>query len=161
VEGRCTPERGAIYELVLRAQEACGEAVRPGTTLEAIHELAVRTLAAGLIELGLIEGPLDAAIEDKRYERFYMHRTSHWLGMDVHDVGSYFRHGEPTALAPGMVLTVEPGLYIAQGADVDPKWRGIGVRIEDDVLVTPAGHENLTAAIPKRPDELERILADR
>ena len=161
VDGRFTPEQRAVYELVLSAQEACVEAVRPGTTLEAIHQLAVRTLAAGMIELGLIEGPLDKAIEEKRHERFYMHRTSHWLGMDVHDVGSYFRHGEPTVLAPGMVLTVEPGLYVAQKADVDPKWRGIGVRIEDDVLVTPSGHENLTAAIPKRPDELERILADR
>ncbi len=161
VEGRFTEEQRAIYECVLSAQEKCVDAVRPGATLETIHQLAVRELTSGLIELGLVEGPLDDAIEKERYKPFYMHRTSHWLGMDVHDVGAYFHRGEPRALEPGMVLTVEPGLYIGVDAKVEPRWRGIGVRIEDDVLVTAAGHENLTAAIPKAPSELERILADR
>lgn len=161
VSGRFTPEQRSIYELVLSAQMACIEAVRPGTTLEAIHELAVKKLTEGMIELGLIEGPLEEALEQRRYRAFYMHRTSHWLGMDVHDVGNYFRHGQPVKLEPGMVLTIEPGLYIAANAPVDPKWRGIGVRIEDDIAVTADGYENLTAAIPKQPDELERILAER
>ena len=112
-------------------------------------------LTEGLIELGLIEGDLDAAIEEKRYRPFYMHRTSHWLGMDVHDVGDYYRDGAPRPLEPGFVLTVEPGLYIAEDAAVDAQWRGIGVRIEDDVLVTTDGFENLSAAIPKTVDDLE------
>ncbi len=161
VSGRFTEAQRAIYELVLAAQRACIDAVRPGATVEAIHRVAVEELTRGLVTLGLIEGPLEDAVRDERYKPFYMHRTSHWLGMDVHDVGTYFRRGEPRELAPGMVLTVEPGLYIAGDAKVDERWRGIGVRIEDDVVVTDDGHENLTASIPKEPDELERVLADR
>ena len=145
----------AIYELVLRAQKASMAEVRPGGTLDVVHDAAVRVLTEGLIELGLIEGDLDAAIEEKRYRPFYMHRTSHWLGMDVHDVGDYYRDGAPRPLEPGFVLTVEPGLYIAEDAAVDAQWRGIGVRIEDDVLVTTDGFENLSAAIPKTVDDLE------
>ncbi|MCA9529030.1 MAG: Xaa-Pro aminopeptidase [Myxococcales bacterium] len=148
------PQR-AIYELVLRAQKASMAEVRPGGTLDVVHDAAVRVLTEGLIELGLIEGDLDAAIEEKRYRPFYMHRTSHWLGMDVHDVGDYYRDGAPRPLEPGFVLTVEPGLYIAEDAAVDAQWRGIGVRIEDDVLVTTDGFENLSAAIPKTVDDLE------
>ncbi|MCZ7686526.1 MAG: aminopeptidase P N-terminal domain-containing protein [Sandaracinaceae bacterium] len=161
VSGRFTSEQRVIYELVLAAQERCIEAVRPGATLEAIHQIAVRELTSGLVELGLVEGPLDEAIEKERYKPFYMHRTSHWLGMDVHDVGKYFDRGEPRALEPGMVLTVEPGIYVGADAKADERWRSIGVRIEDDVLVTADGHENLTAQIPKKPAELERILAER
>jgi Xaa-Pro aminopeptidase len=161
VNGRFTDAQRAVYDAVLAAQEACIAATRPGVTLEAIHRIAVEELTAGLVALGLVEGPVADAVRDERYKPFYMHRTSHWLGMDVHDVGTYFRHGEPRVLAPGMVLTIEPGLYIGVDANVDPRWRGIGVRIEDDVLVTEDGHENLTAGIPKRAEELERILADR
>jgi Xaa-Pro aminopeptidase len=121
----------------------------------------VREITRGLIDLGLVEGPLEVAVADGRYKPFYMHRTSHWLGMDVHDVGPYFRRGEPCALEPGFVLTIEPGVYIGVDAEVDERWRGIGVRIEDDILVTESGSENLTAGIPKDPDEIERVLAAR
>ncbi|MCA9609636.1 MAG: Xaa-Pro aminopeptidase [Myxococcales bacterium] len=161
VSGRFTEPQRAIYDVVLRAQLACIDAVAPGATLEAIHDVAVRELTRGLVDLGLIEGPLDAAIEEQRYKPYYMHRTSHWLGMDVHDVGPYYDQGTPRALAPGYVLTIEPGLYIGVEAEVDPKWRGIGVRIEDDLLVTESGHENLTAAIPKDPAAIESRLAAR
>lgn len=161
VDGRFTAEQRAIYDVVLEAQEKCIAATKPGTTLEAVHRIAVRELTAGLIELGLVEGPLDEALEKERYKPFYMHRTSHWLGMDVHDVGKYFPRGEARVLEPGMVLTIEPGLYIGVNAEVEARWRGIGVRIEDDILVTADGRENLTAAIPKAPAELEDILASR
>jgi Xaa-Pro aminopeptidase len=161
VNGHFTDAQRAIYVVVLEAQLACIDAVHPGATMEAVHAIAIRELTEGLVELGLVEGPVEDAIADERYKPFYMHRTSHWLGMDVHDVGLYYRQGEPVAFEPGMVLTVEPGLYIAADADVDPKWRGIGVRIEDDILVTESGFENLTAAIPKSPKEIERVLADR
>ncbi|MBZ0121049.1 MAG: aminopeptidase P N-terminal domain-containing protein, partial [Sandaracinaceae bacterium] len=157
ISGRFSAPQRAIYDTVLRAQHACIEAVAPGATVDAIHQIALRVLTEGLIALGLVEGPLDDAVAKERYKPFYMHRTSHWLGMDVHDVGLYYLRGEGRAFEPGMVLTVEPGLYVSTSAEVDPKWRGIGVRIEDDVLVTEGGHENLTAHIPKDPDELERI----
>lgn len=161
VDGRFTGAQRAIYDAVLNAQEACVAAVRPGVTLESIHQLALEQLTGSLVELGLVQGPVEEAVQEKRYKPFYMHRTSHWVGMDVHDVGWYFRRGEARTLAPGMVLTVEPGLYVGAEAEVDPRYRGIGVRIEDDILVTGDGHENLTATIPKDADELERILADR
>src|SRR5262249_42951126 len=114
-----------------------------------------------LIKLGLIEGPVSTAIEEERYKPYYMHRTSHWLGMDVHDVGDYFVSKRPRELEAGFVLTIEPGLYIAPGSACDPSWHGIGVRIEDDVLVTDDGPHVLTSAIPKRVEELEGILAAR
>ena len=161
VSGKFTPEQRAVYELVLRAQLAAIEAVRPGVTVESIHDLTVSVLAEGLLELGLLEGSKTGVIEKGEYKKFYMHRTSHWLGMDVHDVGRYHLEGTPRPLEAGFVLTIEPGLYIAANADVDPKWRGIGVRIEDDILVTQSGSENLTFDIPKRVDEVEAILASR
>ncbi len=160
VNGKFTPEQRAIYELVLRAQKASIEAVRPGVTLDDIHDGAVRTITEGLIELGLLSGNLDSLIEEKKYEAFYMHRTSHWLGMDVHDVGHYYRGGKQRSLEAGFVLTVEPGIYIATDSEaVDERWRGIGVRIEDDVVVTDSSSEVLTAGIPKEIDELEAACA--
>lgn len=161
VSGTFTAPQRALYDVVLRAQKACVDASEPGATLDGLHDLAVRHLTEGLIEHGLVEGPLDDAIAKERFKPFYMHRTSHWLGMDVHDVGTYYEGGGARPLEPGMVFTIEPGLYIGAEAEVDEQWRGIGIRIEDDVLVTEDGHENLTAAIPKDPDEVERILADR
>ncbi|MBW2586031.1 MAG: Xaa-Pro aminopeptidase [Deltaproteobacteria bacterium] len=160
VNGKFTDEQRAVYEVVLHAQKACIKEVKPGATLEALHEGAVRSITEGLIDIGLLEGDLDALIEDKKYEPFYMHRTSHWLGMDVHDVGHYYVDGKHRPLEPGFVLTVEPGVYIATDAEgVDERWRGIGVRIEDDVLVTKSGHEVLTAGIPKEIDQVEAACA--
>jgi Xaa-Pro aminopeptidase len=151
----------AIYELVLAAQLAAIDAVRPGARFDEPHQRAVRTLVVGLLDLGLLEGTADEIIEKELYKPLYMHRTSHWLGMDVHDVGLYRQDDAPRALEPGMVLTVEPGLYIADHlTDIDPKWHGIGVRIEDDVLVTPGGNEVLTAAVPKQVDDIEAIRRD-
>jgi Xaa-Pro aminopeptidase len=161
INGRFSPAQRAIYEIVLRAQLAAIEAVRPGVSYMDVHDRAVRVLTEGLVELGLIEGSADDAIEQGRYKPYYMHKTSHWLGMDVHDVGDYFSDKKPRKLEPGMVLTVEPGLYIAQDAQVDERYRGIGVRIEDDIAVTADGYRNLTADIPKDPGDLERVLAAR
>jgi Xaa-Pro aminopeptidase len=161
ISGRFSLAQRAIYELVLTAQLAAIAAVRSGTTLNDIHREALEVLTAGLIKLGLIEGPLSVAIEQERYKPYYMHRTSHWLGMDVHDVGDYFVSKRPRELEAGFVLTIEPGLYIAHGSPCDPMWHGIGVRIEDDVLVTDDGPHVLTAAIPKRIEELEGILIAR
>jgi Xaa-Pro aminopeptidase len=164
VNARWSCEQRAVYDVVLRTQEAAIAACRPGATLEAIHAGVVRQLTEGLIELGLIEGPLDEAVSSERYKAFYMHRTSHWLGMDVHDVGSYFEYAEdgvttkPRALEAGCVLTIEPGLYIAKNADVPDAWKGIGIRIEDDILVTEGAPAVLTAAIPKTPEAIERAM---
>ena len=156
---RFNPTQRAVYEVVLAAQLAAIERTRPGATLEQIHQAALEVIVDGLIELGLIEGPRDAALEDGRYKKFYMHRTSHWLGMDVHDVGRYFQAGAPRVLETGMVLTVEPGIYIAANAEVDARFRGIGVRIEDDVLVAANDPLVLSAGVPKTVDEVERACA--
>ncbi|MEB2344673.1 MAG: aminopeptidase P N-terminal domain-containing protein [Deltaproteobacteria bacterium] len=160
VGGRFTPEARAVYEVVLAAQEAALEASRPGATLDEVHDAALRRLVEGMIELALLpRTPLDEAIAAGDFRRYYMHRTSHWLGLDVHDVGAYSRDGKPRRLEPGMVFTVEPGLYVpARDERAPAALRGIGVRIEDDVVVLETGHENLCAAIPKRPDELEALV---
>jgi len=150
-------EQQAIYELVLEAQLQGIEATRPGATLDAIHADCVAIITRGLVRLGLLTGEVEKLIETEAYKRFFMHRTSHWLGMDVHDVGAYYDRGKARALEAGMVLTVEPGIYIApDDATVGPEWRGIGVRIEDDVLVTEAAPEVLTAGIPKSVGEIRR-----
>jgi Xaa-Pro aminopeptidase len=146
-----------IYDIVLDAQLTAIEAVKPGATLEEVHAAAVRVIAGGLLGLGLLEGSLEKILEDQAHRPFYMHRTSHWLGMDVHDVGAYFIEGKPRPLEPGMVLTVEPGIYIRADNDKVPsEYRGIGVRIEDDILVTETGHRDLTADIPKQAGDVER-----
>jgi len=161
VNGRFSPEQKAIYELVLAAQYAALEKVKPGNLWTAPHDAAVSVLTHGLVKLGLLKGKPAQLIKDQGYRRFYMHRTGHWLGMDVHDVGEYKFGDQWRALEPGMVLTVEPGLYIAAGSKgVAKKWWNIGVRIEDDVLVTPTGHEVLSAAVPKSVAEIEALMAD-
>ena len=158
--GKFTKEQEAIYQLVLDAQEAGLAASVPGSSIEAIHDLCVEVITRGLVQLGLLKGEVPKLIEDGAYKPFYMHRTSHWLGMDVHDVGGYFVGGKARPLAPGMVLTVEPGIYIARDEDrVAREWRGIGVRIEDDVLVTEQGYENLTGSIPKTVRDVEAACA--
>lgn len=156
VNGTFTEEQRALYEVVLRAQKAALERVAPGGTQAEVHRTALEHLVDGLIELGLLAGPRGPALESESYRRFYMHRTGHWLGLDVHDCGAYFVEGKPRVFRPGMVTTVEPGLYVAaEEESVAPRWRGIGIRIEDDVLVTETGHEVLTSAIPKESDEIE------
>jgi Xaa-Pro aminopeptidase len=158
VSGTFTTAQRALYDLCLAVQKEGIEAVRPGTTLDVLHDLTVRRLTEGLVGLGLLAGPADARIEDKSFRKYYMHRTSHWLGLDVHDVGDYYVDGKARELVPGMVLTVEPGLYVAEDDEAAPKeMRGVGIRIEDDVLVTPEGRENLTAAVPKEVSDLEAV----
>ena len=160
VNGTFSPEQRVLYEMVLAAQKKAIDAVRPGVTLEEIHSGTVRSVTEGLVDVGLLSGDVDTLIEEKKYQAFYMHRTSHWLGMDVHDVGRYYVGGEHRPLEPGFVLTIEPGVYVAADAeDVEERWRGIGIRIEDDVVVTAAGHEVLTAGIPKEIDEVEAACA--
>ncbi len=158
VSGEFTKAQRDLYELCLATQRESIAAVRPGTDIDAIHDLAVRGLTEGLIGLGLLQGKVEERIEDKSYRKYYMHRTSHWLGMDVHDVGDYYVNGKPRPFVPGMVLTVEPGIYVAEDDEAAPKeMRGVGIRIEDDVLVTEDGRENLTAAVPKDVKELEAV----
>jgi Xaa-Pro aminopeptidase len=149
------------YQLVLAAQRAAIEEVRPGVPVDAPHRRAVRVLVEGLLDLGVLTGSADEIEQQELYKPVYMHRTSHWLGMDVHDVGLYKVGNAARLLEPGMVLTVEPGLYISDFLDhIASEWHGIGVRIEDDVLVTADGHEVLSAAVPKAVDEIEAIRRD-
>ncbi|MBA3464066.1 MAG: aminopeptidase P N-terminal domain-containing protein [Deltaproteobacteria bacterium] len=151
-----------VYELVLSTQKSAVAMAKPGATLDEIHQFCVRSLTEGMLSLGLLSGGLDERITDLSYKKFFMHGTSHWLGLDVHDVGAYTKDGKARPLEPGMVITVEPGLYIAaDAADVPPELRGIGVRIEDDVAITADGNEVLTAACPKELEELEAICRGR
>ncbi|NWL79347.1 Xaa-Pro aminopeptidase [Pseudomonas taiwanensis] len=160
VSGRFSPEQKAIYELVLKSQEAAFLEIAPGKHWNAAHEATVQVITAGLVELGLLKGDVDELIAAEAYKAFYMHRAGHWLGMDVHDVGEYKVGGEWRVLEPGMAMTVEPGIYIgADNQDVPKKWRGIGVRIEDDVVVTKTGCEILTGGVPKSVDEIEALMA--
>jgi Xaa-Pro aminopeptidase len=159
VNGRFSGPQRDIYALVLSAQAAAIDAVRPGALWQDPHDAAVRVLAQGFIDLGLCQGTPEGVIESGDYKKFYMHRTGHWLGMDVHDCGDYKRDGQWRALAPGMVLTVEPGCYVRPGEGVPERFWNIGVRIEDDALVTAAGCEIITAAAPKAIAEVEAVMA--
>jgi Xaa-Pro aminopeptidase len=160
VNGRFSPAQREVYELVLAAQRAALDAVRPGRGWNEPHDAAVKVLAQGLLDLKLIPGSLDEALEKETYKRFYMHRTGHWLGLDVHDAGDYKREGRWRALAPGMTLTVEPGLYIRAADDIPERLRNIGIRIEDDVLVTETGCEVITAEAPKSVADVEALMRD-
>jgi Xaa-Pro aminopeptidase len=160
VGGRFSPAQKALYEVVLAAQAAAIDQVRPGKHWNDPHQAAVKVLTRGLVKLGILKGRPAELIKKEAYRRFYMHRTGHWLGMDVHDVGDYKVGGEWRVLEPGMVLTVEPGIYIPAGTrGVARKWWNIGIRIEDDVLVTRDGHEVLSDAVPKEVDEIEALMA--
>jgi len=163
VGNKLTSEQKILYEIVLKAQLAAIAQVKPGNPYNQFHDVAVRVLVEGLMDLGLLAGDIEEIIKEEKYKPFYMHRTGHWLGLDVHDCGGY-KHGEDVwqSLQPGHVVTVEPGLYI--GPEIKPvegqpeipeKWRGIGIRIEDDVLVTESGHEVLTAGVPKSIEDME------
>jgi len=160
VGGRFDIPHRAVYEVVLEAQLAGLALCEPGRTLQDIHQTTTRKLVEGMISLGLLAGTLDDLMEQQAYRAYYMHNTSHWLGLDVHDAGNYQLDDGPRTLEPGMAFTVEPGIYIATGAQDAPEHlRGIGVRIEDDVVITADGHENLNTAIPKRIDEVEAWVA--
>ena len=157
--GRFSQEQSEIYQIVLEANEQAISAVRPGSAFNDPHERAVAVITEGLLRLGLLDGDLETLIKEEGFKKFYMHRTSHWLGMDVHDVGAYKVGEEWRRLEPGMVLTIEPGVYVAEDAEgVPDRYRGIGVRIEDDVLVTEAGSEVLSARVPKAADDLRAIV---
>jgi len=160
VNGKFSPEQKAIYELVLAANEEAFKHIAPGKHWNEAHEATVRVITAGLVELGLLEGDVEELIAAEAHKAFYMHRAGHWLGLDVHDVGDYKIGGEWRVLEPGMAMTVEPGIYIAaDNQDVARKWRGIGVRIEDDVVVTKTGCEILTDGVPKAVAEIEALMA--
>jgi len=159
INGRFSEAQRQLYDLVLEAQLAAIGKIRPGKPWIASHDAAVRVLVKGMVRLGLLSGRVGKLIKDEAYKKFYMHRTGHWLGMDVHDVGDYKLDDNWRELEPGMVLTVEPGLYIPPDClDVEPKWRGIGIRIEDDVLVTKEGCEVLSSAMPKTVSEIEAFM---
>ncbi len=159
VSGRFSPEQRAVYEVVLEAQYAAIEKTRPGNHWNDPHDAAVKVITQGLVKLGLLKGKVPNLIREGAYRTFFMHRTGHWLGMDVHDVGDYKLGEQWRVLEPGMVLTIEPGIYIPAGSKVPKRWWNIGVRIEDDVAVTQDGHEVLTGALVKDPDGIEKWMA--
>ncbi len=160
VNGRFSAEQRALYEVVLESQLAAIAQVAPGNSFLSVHEVALRVLCEGFARLGLLPGSADEIVKNESYKRFYMHRTSHWLGLDVHDCGAYVIGGKSRALEAGQVLTVEPGAYIAPDDEsVEARWRGIGIRIEDDLLVTSTGHEVLTREIPKTIEAIERTCS--
>ncbi len=161
VNGRFSPEQRALYQLVLNAEKAAIDSLKPGATIQAANAIALEILVGGLVALGIMQGKVDELIASEAYKSYYMHGLGHWLGLDVHDVGCYGYPAHTRPLAVGMVLTIEPGLYISPDANVDPKWRGIGIRIEDNIVITANGHRNLTAAVVKEIDEIEALMASR
>jgi Xaa-Pro aminopeptidase len=161
VNGRFSGVQKDVYEIALAAQLAAIDAVRPGNTFNSPHEAALRVLTQGMVDLKLLQGEVNGLIEDEAYKRFYMHRTGHWLGLDVHDAGEYKQGGDWRALEPGMALTVEPGFYIRPADDVPEAFHNIGIRIEDDVVVTDVGCTVLTAAAPKTVKDIEEAMRAR
>lgn len=162
VSGRFSPSQRAIYEVVLDAQKKAIDASVPGTEFQQVHDVALRALVEGMIATGLLKGGPEQVIREETYKRYFMHRTSHWLGMDVHDVGRYVDSGKSRPLEPGMVLTIEPGIYVQEAdPDAPPEYRGIGVRIEDDVLITDGGNRVLTTGVPKEVAEIEALCGTR
>ena len=159
VSGKFSEPQKLLYQLVLDAQDAALDQIGPGIPWNKAHDASVEVLTKGLVRLGLLKGRVKKLIKDEKYKQFYMHRIGHWLGMDVHDVGAYKIGDEWRLLEPGMVLTVEPGLYVPADCDkVDKQWRGIGIRIEDNVLVTKDGHEVLTHGVPKIIADIEAVM---
>ena len=158
VNGKFTPAQRAIYDIVLVSLETSLRLFRPGTSIQEVTDEVVRIMVSGLVKLDILKGDVEQLIADNAHRAFFMHGLSHWLGLDVHDVGFYGPDRSRT-LEPGMVLTVEPGLYIAPDADVPPEYRGIGIRIEDDILITETGNENLTSSVVKSADDIEALMA--
>ena len=160
-DGRFTDAQRDVYQVVLDAQLASIDCTRPGFTVDDVHQASVKVLTQGMVKIGLLEGDVDELISSEAYKRYYMHGTGHWLGMDVHDVGDYKKNGASRALEPGMVMTVEPGLYVSQDDDSAPaKYRGIGIRIEDDVVVTEGDPLVLTASCPKTIEAIESAMTE-
>ncbi|WP_111741967.1 Xaa-Pro aminopeptidase [Leminorella richardii] len=160
VSGRFTPAQRTIYDIVLASQYKALSLLKAGNSIRQANEEVIRVMVTGLVTAGVLEGDVDQLIVDKVHQRFYMHGLSHWLGLDVHDVGDYGSSNRGRLLEPGMVLTVEPGLYIAPDADVPAEFRGIGVRIEDNVLITEHGSEILTSGVVKDPEDIETLMAE-
>ena len=159
VNGKFSPEQKEIYSIVLEAHRQSMEQAKPGNKWNLMHEKSVEVIVEGLLELGLLKGTKEQVIEKGDYSKFYMHRIGHWLGMDVHDVGGYKQDGDWRELEKGMVMTVEPGIYILDSLeDVDDKWKGIGVRIEDDIVITDSGFEVLTPNVPRTIEEVEHTV---
>ena len=158
VDGRFSDAQKRIYGWVLRAQQAAIRQIKPGNTLPQAYKIAAQILTEGLIDLGVLQGTVSENMKAVSYRPYFMHGLGHWLGLDVHDVGEYKVDGEPRPLEPGMVLTIEPGLYIPVGTDCDQAYQGVGVRIEDDILVTADGHENLTSGVPVEVSEIESLM---
>jgi len=161
VNGKFTQAQKDVYEIVLDAQKQSTEMVKPGIKFIDVHNKSVEVLTKGMIKIGLLKGDLETLIKEEKYKQFYMHKTGHWLGMDVHDVGRYFEKDlSSRTLEEGMVMTIEPGLYIQENTkDVPEQYIGIGIRIEDDILVTKTGYENLSERVPKEVDEIEKLMA--
>jgi len=159
VNGRFSGEQRTLYDIVLAAQHAAFEKCQTGCNWNAPHDAAVRVISQGLLDEGLLKGSLEEVLESEAYTQFYMHRTGHWLGMDVHDVGDYQVEENWRELEAGMVFTVEPGIYVHPTPGVDIRWHNIGIRIEDNVLITNQGHEILTKDVPTDPEEIEALMA--
>jgi Xaa-Pro aminopeptidase len=158
VNGKFSPEQRAVYEIVLEAQLAAIDKTRKGNHWNEPHDAAVKVITRGLKKIGVLEGSVSRLIKDEAYREFFMHRTGHWIGMDVHDVGDYKVGDEWRLLEPGMVTTVEPGIYVPGSRKIPARWRNIGVRIEDDVAVTSNGPDVLSGALIKDPDEIESLM---
>ncbi|MCY7295453.1 Xaa-Pro aminopeptidase [Alteromonas sp. a30] len=161
VSGKFSEAQASLYNLVLESQLKAMQVLVPGNTLKQATQVAVEVICQGLIERSILSGSLEYNLEHATWRQFFMHGLGHWLGMNVHDVGNYKVNGEDRPLQPGMVLTVEPGIYIDSQADVDPKWHGIGIRIEDDIVITADGHEVLTQNVPKTIDDIEALMAEK
>lgn len=158
VNGKFSPAQKAIYNIVLQAQYRAIELFKPGISIKEVNDQVIAIMVSGLVDLGIMQGNIDELIAEKAYSQFYMHGLGHWLGIDVHDVGDYKTPSRDRILAPGMVITVEPGLYINNTADVAEQYRGIGIRIEDNILITESGNEVLTGDVPKNIDEIEQLM---
>ncbi|GAA0482303.1 MULTISPECIES: Xaa-Pro aminopeptidase [Tatumella] len=159
VNGRFSPAQRQIYDIVLASLEKALSLYRPGVSIRQVNDEVIRIMVSGLVALGIMQGEVEVLIAENAHRQFYMHGLGHWMGLDVHDVGDYGSASRERLLEPGMVLTVEPGLYIAPDADVPAQYRGIGIRIEDDILITEHGHENLTDTVVKNADDIEALMA--
>lgn len=157
--GKFTAEQKALYDVVLTAQLEVLNFIKPGVTLKQLSDIAVKEITKGLVDLGILQGEVESLIEQQAHRAYYMHGLCHWLGLDVHDVGDYIQAGTERPLEPGMVFTVEPGIYIDQDAKCDSKWHGLGIRIEDNILISQNGYTNLTAGVPKTVAEIEALMA--